>query len=112
MIQRKDILQVRYPHQTRARSIDAVALVMALLWVCVTFMLALNAGISLVMALERAAAGAILVYALVFVGLHIMARSAGNQNVKEDSMTEEASEAVSPEETVQEDTPGEAQERG
>ena len=79
---------------------------------CVTVMLALNAGVPLVTALERAVVGAILVYALVFVGIHIMARSSDNQKVKEEALKEAAGEAEHPEEALQEETPDEAQERG
>ena len=109
---RKDRLQVRYPYQLRTQSIDAVALVVALLWVCVTVMLALNADVSLVMALKRATVGAILVYALVYVGLHLMARSPYPRgNAKKDGLRGTEPKAVRPEETAQEEAPGEAQER-
>jgi len=77
-----------------------------------TVMLALNAGISLMLALERAVVGAILVYALVFVGLHMMARLTYHGNVKRNARKPAARKAERPAQPVHEGPRDDAQEKG
>ena len=105
MTRRNERLQFRYPYQARTRSIDAIALAAALVWVGATVLFGLHVGISLTKALERAIVGAILVYALVFVGLHVLLRVADNQRVRRKTPPETADEARRSEETASEKSP-------
>ncbi len=96
--------QLRNFYRLAAILADGVALAAALIWLGVMVGLAWSAGVPLFTALKRALVGSVLVYALFFVGLHIVFRMAGRTARKGKGARVEARPA-SRQEPSQESTP-------